>query len=72
MKKKIKKKLLIEVMNQMTLLVKNKYMTLYEYGDIFKKTTQFGFIKSRPRPNWSVSGKALFENIFTQTTQSLK
>ena len=60
----ILKELLIVIMKFITLIVKNKYMTLYEYGEIFKKTTEFGFIKSRPRPNWSVSGKELFENIF--------
>lgn len=39
--------------------VKSGIMSLFDYGQIFKFTTNFGFFKSRPRPNWSLSTKAL-------------
>ena len=29
--------------------------SLYDYGQMFKRTSVFGNIKSRPRPNWSIS-----------------
>lgn len=30
-------------------------MSLYDFGNMFKRTTVFGNLKSRPRPNWSIS-----------------
>lgn len=37
--------------------VKSGMMSLYDYGQLFKFTTNFGFFKSRPRPNWFLSSK---------------
>lgn len=39
--------------------VKSGMMSLYDYGQLFKFTTNFGFFKSRPRPNWFLSSKFL-------------
>jgi hypothetical protein len=39
--------------------VKCEMMSLYDYGQMFKFTTSFGFFKSRPRPNWFLSTKIL-------------
>lgn len=39
--------------------VKSGMMSLYDYGQLFKFTTHFGFFKSRPRPNWSLSSRIL-------------
>lgn len=41
------------------LAVKSRMMKLYDYGQMFKFTTTFGFFKSRPRPNWFLSCNAL-------------
>lgn len=32
--------------------VKREMITRYDYGEMFKFATNFGFFKSRPRPNW--------------------
>jgi hypothetical protein len=34
--------------------VLKKIITLFDYSSLFKMTTNFGKISSRPRPNWSV------------------
>lgn len=34
--------------------VKMGEIELYEYGQMFKQTNDFGIVKSRPRPNWSL------------------
>ena len=39
--------------------VKSRMMSLYDYGQLFKFTTNFGFFKSRPRPNWFLSSRFL-------------
>jgi len=39
--------------------VKSGMMSLYDYGQLFKFTTNFGFFKSRPRPNWFLSTRFL-------------
>lgn len=39
--------------------VKSGMMSLYDYGQLFKFTTNFGFFKSRPRPNWFLSSRFL-------------
>ena len=39
--------------------VKSEMMSLYDYGQLFKFTTNFGFFKSRPRPNWFLSTRFL-------------
>lgn len=39
--------------------VKSRMISLYGYGELFKFTTNFGFFKSRPRPNWSLSSRFL-------------
>ena len=39
--------------------VKSGMMSLFDYGQIFKFTANFGLFKSRPRPNWFLSTKAL-------------
>ena len=39
--------------------VKSGMISLYDYGQLFKFTTNFGFFKSRPRPNWFLSSRFL-------------
>ena len=50
--------------------VKSGMMSLYDYGQLFKFTTTFGFFKSRPRPNWLLSSKALNEKSTQQSSES--
>ena len=47
--------------------VKSGMMSLYDYGQLFKFTTTFGVFKSRPRPNWLLSSKALNEKSTQQS-----
>ena len=38
--------------------VREGYMSYYEYGQLFKRTVEFpNGLKSRPRPNWSITMK---------------
>lgn len=50
--------------------VKSGMMSLYDYGQLFKFTTSFGFFKSRPRPNWFLSSKALSERLTQRSSES--
>lgn len=50
--------------------VKSGMMSLYDYGQMFKFTTTFGFFKSRPRPNWFLSTKAIRERLTQQSSES--
>jgi hypothetical protein len=43
----------------MEVAVKVKMISLFDYGEMFKFATIFGFFKSRPRPNWFLSGNIL-------------
>src|SRR5210317_526033 len=50
--------------------VKSGMISLYDYGQLFKFTTTFGFFKSRPRPNWFLSSKAIRERLTQQSSES--
>jgi hypothetical protein len=48
-------KLFREVLELMKIGVLEGVLTFFDYGELFKSTTKFGNIISRPRPNWSIS-----------------
>ena len=50
--------------------VKSGMMSLYDYGQLFKFATTFGFFKSRPRPNWFLSSNAIKERLTQQSSES--
>lgn len=41
--------------NMMSMAVKSKILSLSDYGQLFKFSTNFGLFTSRPRPNWKMS-----------------
>lgn len=43
----------------MEVAVKCRMVSLFDYGQLFKFTTSFGFFKSRPRPNWFLYSQVL-------------
>ncbi len=48
-------KLFREVLELMKIGVLEGIITFFDYGELFKSTTKFGNIVSRPRPNWSIN-----------------
>jgi hypothetical protein len=48
-------KLFREVLELMKIGVLEGIISFFEYGELFKSTTKFGNITSRPRPNWSLN-----------------
>ena len=44
-----------ETLELMRIGVVNEVLSFFDYGQLFKNTTRFGNIISRPRPNWSVN-----------------
>lgn len=44
-----------ETLELMRIGVMNGVLGFFEYGQLFKNTTKFGKITSRPRPNWSIN-----------------
>ncbi len=44
-----------ETLELMRIGVMNGVMSFFDYGQLFKSTTKFGNITSRPRPNWSIT-----------------
>lgn len=49
--------------------VKSRLLSLYDYGQLFKFSTTFGFFKSRPRPNWFLSTKVLDQEFSPQPVE---
>ena len=49
--------------------VKSKLISIFEYGQMFKFATNFGFLKSRPRPNWFISTKVLDQEFSPQPVE---
>ena len=49
------KSLFRETLELMKIGVLEGVLTFFDYGELFKSTTRFGNIISRPRPNWSIS-----------------
>lgn len=43
-----------EVLMLIKVCVLNKFITYYQFGELFKQTVKFGMFCSRPRPNWNV------------------
>jgi len=48
-------KLFREVLELMKIGILEGIITFFDYGELFKNTTKFGNIISRPRPNWSIN-----------------
>ena len=46
----------------MEVAVKTRLVSLFDYGELFKFTTTFGFFISRPRPNWFLHSSVLDGN----------
>lgn len=44
-----------ETIELMKMGVLKGILSFFEYGELFKSTTKFGNILSRPRPNWSIN-----------------
>jgi hypothetical protein len=57
-------KLFREVLELMKIGVLEGILTFFDYGELFKSTTKFGNITSRPRPNWSL-------NVTCESTRTL-
>ena len=49
--------------------VKSKLISIFEYGQMFKFATNFGFLKSRPRPNWFMSTRVLDQESSPQPVE---
>lgn len=48
------KELFNVTMKVLKIAVKSGMLSIYDYGQMFKYATDFAFMKSRPRPNWSL------------------